>query len=298
MDTTNFDIDALRAFVLANDLGGYGRAAARLGRTPSAVSLQMKRLQRDVGAPLYRKDGRRTALTEIGALVLRFAREIVARNDELHDTLRGATLAGAVRFGCSQDFVDGVLPRILAALRRRYPLVVVELHIDGGAALVAAVERGDLDLALAIGHAGHATAQQIGELELAWIASREFSPPHDAPLPLLVLGPKCAFRQAAVRALDADGRTWRVAAVSPSLAGLWASAAAGLGVTLRTAFGVSRDLASSATLFGLPRVGTVPVSLHRHDGARGEVVTRLAALARAEVEARSSASEAGAPSAA
>src|SRR3954468_15635995 len=90
MDVTNFDIDALRAFVVANDLGGYGRAAARLGRTPSAVSLQMKRLQRDVGAPLYRKDGRRTALTEIGALVLRFAREIVARNDELHDALRGA----------------------------------------------------------------------------------------------------------------------------------------------------------------------------------------------------------------
>jgi DNA-binding transcriptional LysR family regulator len=214
MRATNFDVEALRAFVVANDLGGYGRAAARLGRTPSAISLQMKRLQRDAGRPLYRKDGRSTALTETGAIVLRYAREIVARNDELHDTLRGATLAGTVRFGCSQDFVDTVLPRVLAALGRLYPLVTVELRVEGGGELVGAIQRGDLDVALAIGHAERgerALVHQIGELDLAWIAGAGFAPPHDAPLPLVVLGPQCAFRQAAIRALDAAGRAWRVA---------------------------------------------------------------------------------------
>jgi len=62
----NLDLDTLRTIVMASELGGYGEAAARLGRTPSAVSLQMKRLQHGVGAPLFRKKGRGVALTETG----------------------------------------------------------------------------------------------------------------------------------------------------------------------------------------------------------------------------------------
>ncbi len=66
MNLTNLDLDTVRTLVVANDLGGYGQAAARLGRTASAISLQMKRLQEDVGAPLFRRDGRGLALTEAG----------------------------------------------------------------------------------------------------------------------------------------------------------------------------------------------------------------------------------------
>jgi DNA-binding transcriptional LysR family regulator len=66
MPPTNLDLDAMRSLVLAADLGGYGQAATRLGRTPSAVSLQMKRLQESIGTTLFRKHGRRVALTEAG----------------------------------------------------------------------------------------------------------------------------------------------------------------------------------------------------------------------------------------
>jgi DNA-binding transcriptional LysR family regulator len=52
MVLANLDLDTLRTLVVAYDLGGYGQAAERLGRTPSAVSLQMKRLQQDVGASI------------------------------------------------------------------------------------------------------------------------------------------------------------------------------------------------------------------------------------------------------
>jgi len=85
----NLDLDTLRTLVTAYDLGGYGRAAERLGRTPSAVSLQMKRLQQDVGSILFRKDGRNLALTEIGEIVLRYGRRILELNDEMLDTARG-----------------------------------------------------------------------------------------------------------------------------------------------------------------------------------------------------------------
>ncbi len=78
----------------ANDLGGYGQAADRLGRTPSAISLQMKRLQEDLGSPLFKKHGRGLALTGAGELTLRFGRRMLALNDELLDTIQGASLKG------------------------------------------------------------------------------------------------------------------------------------------------------------------------------------------------------------
>jgi DNA-binding transcriptional LysR family regulator len=86
----NLDLDTVRTLVVANDLGGYGQAAERLGRTPSAISLQMKRLQEDIGSPLFKKHGRGLALTEAGELTLRFGRRLLALNDELLDTIQGA----------------------------------------------------------------------------------------------------------------------------------------------------------------------------------------------------------------
>ena len=76
MPPTNLDLDTMRSLVLAADLGGYGQAATRLGRTPSAVSLQMKRLQESLGTTLFRKHGRKVVLTEAGEIALRFGKAV------------------------------------------------------------------------------------------------------------------------------------------------------------------------------------------------------------------------------
>jgi DNA-binding transcriptional LysR family regulator len=53
----NLDLDTLRTLAVAHDRGGLAQAADHLGRTPSAISLQMKRLQEDLGIPIFRKRG-------------------------------------------------------------------------------------------------------------------------------------------------------------------------------------------------------------------------------------------------
>jgi DNA-binding transcriptional LysR family regulator len=262
----NLDLDTLRTLVVANDLGGYGQAATRLGRTPSAISLQMKKLQADVGATIFRKSGRGVALTEAGEIVLRYARRMLALNDEVLDTVRGASLAGRIRIGVSQDFAETVLPRALSQFTKLYPLVQLEVRIEGNAVLVEAVSKGEIDLVLVVGHAQRPSAITLGNIDLVWIAGRDFAP-RDEPLPLVVLGPQCVFRKEAIESLDAAGHPWRIAAVSPSLAGLWALGMAGLGVTVRSALGVPRSLVSHKTLFDLPRLGAFPVTLHA--AARG-----------------------------
>lgn len=278
MDLTNLDLDTLRTLIVANDLGGYRQAAKRLSRTPSAISLQMKRLQEDIGATLFRKDGRGTALTEVGEIALRYGRRMLALNDELLDTIRGASLAGSVKLGFSQDFAETVLPTVLSKFTKLYPLVLMEVRIEGNAALVEAVQKGELDMALAVGQEDRPTAQRIGELELVWIAGRDFTARSGQPLPLVLLGPQCAFRKKAIEKLDEASIPWLIAAVSPSLAGLWASAIGGLGITARTSLGLPARLASDRTLLNLPTLGSFPVTLHTRRKATSAGVERLGVI--------------------
>jgi DNA-binding transcriptional LysR family regulator len=283
MNLRTIDLDTVRALIVAHDLGGYGKAAARLGRTPSAISLQMKRLQEDLGAEVFRKSGRQVELTEAGEIVLRVGRRMLALNDELLHTIQGASLAGTVRLGCSQDFAEVVLPQALSQFSKYYPLVQMEVRIEGNAALVEAIETEQLDVALVVGHADRPSAEVLGELDLVWIRGRQFSAPDREPLPLVLLGPQCAFRKQAIRSLDRAGIRWRIAAVSPSLAGIWASALGGLGVTARSALGLPAKLVSAAQMFDLPQLGSFPATLHMRQNDTSESSFRLRALIREAV---------------
>jgi DNA-binding transcriptional LysR family regulator len=274
----NLSLDTLRTFVVAYDLGGFGQAAERLGRTPSAISLQMKRLQEEVGDALLRKQGRRLVPTEAGEIVLGYARRMLELNDELLDTIRGAALEGSVRLGFSQDFAETILPEVLTRFTKLYPLVQIEVKIDGNAALVEAIESGQLDVVLAVGHEKKPTAMQVGELELVWIAGRGFSRREGQVLPLVMLGPLCTFRQRALAALGEAKIDSRIALVSPSLAGLWAAGVACLGITARTAMGLPAGLRAEKEMFGLPGLGTAVVTLHRRRDERSAVVDRLSEI--------------------
>jgi DNA-binding transcriptional LysR family regulator len=273
----NLDLDTLRTLVIAHDRGGLAQAAEHLGRTPSAISLQMKRLKEDLGVPIFRKRGRGLVLTEAGETVLSYARRILILNDELVDTTHRAGLAGHVRIGCPQDFASTV-PSVLSQLASLYPRMQIELHVEGNAALLDAIEKACLDLAVIIGHEGHANAQTVGRLNLVWIASSAFSPPRNEPLPLAVLGPQCAFRRRASQELEAASIPCRIAANSPNLNGLWAALLGGLGVTARTALNLPEGLVSGDSLHGLPPLGSMPVTLHRHPGFKGATADRIASL--------------------
>ncbi len=273
----NLDLDTLRTFSVARELGSLGQAAEQLGRTPSAVSLQMKRLQDDLGVPLFRKHGRGLTLTEAGIIALDYARRILALHDELLDTMQGAKVAGNIRVGCTQDFAS-ILPSVLSHFSPLYPRMQVELRIEGNGVLADAIEVSQIDLAVIIGHESRATAQTIGQLDLVWIASSSFALPQGQPLPLAALGPQCAFRKRVIEQLESKKVPYRIAATSPSLDGLWAALLGNLGITARTALNLPEGLMSSNSLFNLPLLGQLPVTLHRNARSDNMAVDRMASL--------------------
>ena len=276
MVLNNLSLDSLRTLVVTQDLGGFGRAAERLLRTPSAISLQMKRLQEEVGVPLFRKQGRKTLLTEQGEIAFRYARRVLELNDEMIDTLRGSSLAGVVRIGFAQDFTSNVLPLVIERFNAVYPLVKLEVTVDVGQVLLQAIDSGDLDVALTLGGAQKKTARLLSELPLHWIASPSFRDRVRQPLPLALFNPPCGCQTPGLEALERAGRTWRVAMTSPSLTGLWAAVSAGLGLTTRADLGLPADV--QMIDIGLPALGNIPIVLHRRRSLRAPNAIRFAEI--------------------
>ncbi|MBK1840569.1 LysR family transcriptional regulator [Azospirillum sp. YIM B02556] len=278
---TNLDMDVLRALVIAMEHGGFARAAERLGRTQSAISLQMKKLEEQVGQPLFRKAGRTVALTDAGDLLLGYAHRIVALNDEALSAARGRAMDGTVRVGFPQDLAERWLPAVLGSFHRAHPRIHVEAQVGRGRELRERVAQGSLDLALAFGEIGgnpaapaSATAT-LAHLPVAWVAPGGFRADPETPLPLALLDAPCMFRQHGIDRLDGGGRPWRITFTSPSLSGLWAAVEAGLGVTIRTPLGLPETLAILGSRYGLPELGSVPLELHRAPSAANPAVDRL-----------------------
>jgi DNA-binding transcriptional LysR family regulator len=235
------DLDVLRTLVLAVDLGGFARAARRVGRTQSAVSLQMRRLEESAGQPLFTRAGRSFALTTAGEQVLGYARRLLAINDEAVAAVRGTRLACPVRLGVLADFAETWLPQVLARFARTHPTARLEVQVDRRIAMLDALDRGRLDLALVF-DADRPRGVRLGDLPMAWIAPRGSRWASGGVLPLVLFEAPCVFRTAALAALDRAGIPWHVAFTSQSLTGIWAAVDAGLGVTVRTPIGVPRGL--------------------------------------------------------
>ncbi|WP_206957234.1 LysR substrate-binding domain-containing protein [Trinickia acidisoli] len=264
MALPNLDMDALRTLLASQQLGGLHRAAERVGRSQSAVSQQMRKLEGQVGQSLFRRQGKGLALTETGELVLSYARRILDLNDEVVLAIQGAAVAGAVRFGLPGDFAETWLPAALGHFKRTHPGVHVEIAVEKNGVLLERLDRDELDLVLVMGYGSRQDAEPIAKLQMAWIGAPGGDPVlrRDTPLDLALYNQPCFFRRAGIEALESANISWRLAYTTASLQSLWAGVAAGLGVTVRTMSGVPSSLRLLDSNDGLPPLPAVELCLH------------------------------------
>jgi len=271
MRLTNLDLDALRSFVIGIEAGSFARAAERLGRSTSAISAQLRKLEEQAGTPLLRRSGRGLVLTDGGEALMSYARRLLALNDEAVGAVRGLELEGWVRLGLQEDFGETILPQVLGRFARAHPKVRIEGRVARNQELKQKLAAGQLDLALAWDDAtgpAAAAAEPIASLPVRWFAGmdadglRQVTP--DAPVPLVMLEAPCLLRTLACEALDRHGLSWRLAFVSQSLGGMWAATSAGLGVSVRIGFGAPASVrALDPTACGLPALPALRLALLR-----------------------------------
>ena len=267
MIRANLDMDALRSLVAGVELGSFARAATALGRSQSAVSMHLKKLEQQTGQVLFQRSGRGLVPTEAGETLLAHARRILALNDAALDRLGAAAPPAAIRLGLPQDFFEDVMPDALQAFAGRHPGTHVEVRAGRNHTLAQEVRAGRLDAALAFfpqGSDGH--GERIATLPLVWIGAKD-SQAAETPLPLVLFDHPCLFRQTALRGLEQAGRAWRLALTTPSLPGLWAAMRTGHGLTARTRHRIPPDLREIDRLEqGLPDLPPIEVRLLSAEG--------------------------------
>jgi len=284
MTPLNFDMDALRTMVVGVELGGFSHAAGRLNRSPSAVSMQLRKLETQTGQRLFKRNGRGLILTQAGDVLLQYARRVLALNDEMGLAVGAIDKGGTVRVGMPQDFTDAVLPSLLTRYSKARPATHVEVKAGRNFALADDVANGRLDMALAFSAGGKGGANKIATVPGVWVtrnrqrkaratrtrAARgsltEFRHtqglPEEGVVPLIVFDGPCLFRDMGIDALARAGIPWRLAMTTPSLAGLWCGIRAGLGVTVRTPLAIPRGLSIVPPGTNLPELASIDVVLY------------------------------------
>lgn len=256
----HLDIDILRSFVAIVETGGFTAAASRIHRSQSALSLQLKKLEGQLGKALLDRSAHHITLTHDGHNFLQYAQHILALNDEALLRLSEPDLAGIVRLGVPEDFATMHLPNLLGRFTASFPHVQLEVTCELTLPLLDKFEAGAFDLVLVKQMRAPKQTCVLKE-ELVWVGAPRTRAYTLASLPLVMSPTPCVYRQQAVQVLTRARTPHHVAYTCTSLGGTHAAVRAGLGVTVLPRGMVPDDLEILGRNTGLPALPDMGVSL-------------------------------------
>lgn len=278
------NLEALRSFVAICETGSFRRAAARVHKSPSAVSLQISKLEDLLGARLLRRDARHVDLTEQGEMLLGQARRLLGINDETLALFQRSPLAGRLCLCAPHDLGVSLVPDLLRRLAQVHPGVHVDVRLGTSEAVLKGIADGSASLALFndVG-ASAIRARNLFSEPLKWMMLDGGRAVQKQPLPLAVADVGCAWRDAALDALQKAGRSYRIAYSSDTSMGQVAALKADLAVAALPRSLLDRDLVEAPSHYDLPRL---PLTHIRVTDDGSELARTFAALVAAEVQGR------------
>lgn len=279
------DPELLRAFITVAETRGFTSAGRTLNRTQSAVSLQIKRLEEQVGEPLFRRTSRRVVPTRAAEVLLPYARRILHLQDEAADAVGSQARGRSLRLGITEEQALAYLPDVIPGFSRRYPGVRLNVVCDLSTRLLERMDEGELDLALTIRHGPVGKGEVIGRERLVWVAHRSFRNDPAESLPLAVNPEGCIYRSYGLTALAGIRRPWRIVFVSASPTGINLALESGMAVSIKAGRSVPEYCRVLDGEPGIPSLPQVDVELHRSPTALSEVTDGFVELLLREIEA-------------
>ncbi len=222
--------ELLRTFIAVAAECNVTHAAQLINKTQSAVSAQIKRLEDSLETQLFERGARGVELTAAGELLLREATPILAQLEQTRALFTGKKIGGQVRVGIPDEYVETILPGILARFARLHRGVEVSVRCEFSVSFPEAIRRGELDIALYACREPEADDEILNVEQTVWAACKNQSFPADEPVPLALFERSCWWRDEALTTLEKAGRQHRIAYTSESLTGVKAAISAGLAV--------------------------------------------------------------------
>jgi DNA-binding transcriptional LysR family regulator len=258
------DLDVLRTFVAIAETGSFTTAANAVFRTPSAVSMQIKKLEDILGCSVFSRDARSVTLTNDGEILLGYARRLLSINREAVSKFIVPDIVGVVRLGSPDDYGERILPNVLKRFAQTHPSIAVDVTIDQSRNLIRRMDDRTLDITLVTNsyRPAMAGAETMLTEPIVWAGAKGGSAHLREPLPVSLWEEGCAWRAGALEALGREGRNYRIAYMSAHTAGQRAAILADLAVApLPKSFLNSCNLAELGTKDGMPEIGEYSLAL-------------------------------------
>ena len=257
------DLAIMRTLLAAVETGSFAGAARKVGRSESAVSLQLKRLEGQIGEPVFLRTGKQMTLTGTGARLVEYARRLLDLNDEALSVTSESSIDGTVTLGVPHDVMETWLPAVIAGFRRSHPSATLKVVEGRSAILLSRLADDQIDLAIVFSAKRPENAVWSADLPMAWIGRDDYGVRKNQPLRLAAFDPPCFFRAAAIASLEHAGIDWSIGYVSNTLPDLWSAVKLDLGIAVRTPAAVPAGLAILDSKHGLPDLPPFRVSLCR-----------------------------------
>lgn len=272
------DIDLLKSFIAICETGSFTQAARQVGRTQSAVSLQVRRLEDLLGRPLLLRTSASVELTEHGELFLGYAKDIMASYNGALAAFNRGSVEGVVVLGLSEDYAPRILSGVLRSFIELYPLATVDLVLEDSKLLVKKLAEGAVDLAFITEGEGPVRGGPIAfRDQIVWVAPRDGNLPEREPVPIAIRNEDDSYTRFMVSSLQAMKRRYRTAVISRSITGLRAAVAGGLALSAMVRSSVTSDMRELTEAEGFPPLAEFNIRLERAHGRKSAIIDRLEA---------------------
>jgi DNA-binding transcriptional LysR family regulator len=147
------DLDSLRTFLAVCEQGSVTGAANQLGKTQSGVSMQLKRLEDEMGVVLVQRTPRGVVMLDPGRLLRDYARRIIGLCDEARGRLQNTRSSGSVRIGMPEEVATAALWAALGSFRRGRCDTAFQVTLDDTRAIEILWEAAELDIMVVVARA-------------------------------------------------------------------------------------------------------------------------------------------------
>ncbi|MBO9621551.1 MAG: LysR family transcriptional regulator [Sphingomonas sp.] len=258
-------LDLLRLYAAACRQGSLSKVAQQTGRSQSAVSMQIRRLEELVGHRLFRRTGRGVVPTAEGEVFLGYVARMLALGDEAQARLSRPDITGSVRIGLAEEVAGTALPAALGRLHRAHPGVQLDVMVTNSIALGQAWNAGQFDIMLAPASVVRDEARTAWTIDLLWACALDYSVDAASPLDLVAYAAPCLWRDRMMAALAATARAHRIVFASQSISALQAAVEGGLGMGLLPQSYIRPGLSRTAAPSEAPEPITVQYGLYARD---------------------------------
>lgn len=272
------DPELLRTFLAISDAGSFTSAGAVVGRTQSAVSMQMRRLEEQLGCSLLRRSAHEVALTPQGEILRRHARLILNAQQSALAALNRPDAPYEISLGIPDDYALGLLPSVLNDFAAIHPNASVAVTCEPSRDIIRNMAEGAYELALVTEGQGPVAGPVVHQEPCHWVTAAKGDAHNRDPLPL-AFGPEDdTYRQWAIDRLVEQGRAFRIAYTSVSMAAIRGAVASGLAVSVMARSSMTAGMRALTKADGFPDLPVLRVRLMSSPRNRTEVTRALEAF--------------------